>query len=140
VGWLRGEPPVGPPGEIGSPGGYRAFEHHWALAEAFRFHLAIGKERIAARTREQATQLKEGLAGLPNVRLVTPRDPGLSAGIVCCAVNGMAAQAAVARLRAEHRVIASVTPYREEHVRFGPSIVTTPDDVERVVQAVAKLR
>ena len=29
-----------------TPGGYHSFEHRWALGEAFRFHLAIGKQRV----------------------------------------------------------------------------------------------
>jgi selenocysteine lyase/cysteine desulfurase len=140
LGWLGGRPPAGPPGELGTPGGYRAFEHLWALAEAFRFHLAIGKDRVAARTREQAARLKSGLAALPRVRVITPSDPSLSAGIVCCTVEGTDPAAVVSRLATEHRIDASVTPYRESYIRFGPGIVTTPDEVDQVVRAVAELR
>ena len=32
-----------------TPGGFHAFEHHWALTEAFRFHMQIGKAKVAAR-------------------------------------------------------------------------------------------
>ena len=46
-----------------SPGGYHDFEHRWALTEAFAFHERIGRDRVVARTVEQATALKEGLAG-----------------------------------------------------------------------------
>ena len=41
-----------------TPGGFHSFEHRWALAEAFAFHRAIGKRRVADRTRELATDLK----------------------------------------------------------------------------------
>jgi len=140
MGWLGGQRPEGPPGELASPGGYRAFEHRWALAEAFRFHLAIGKAQVAARTRDQAEQLKDGLAGLAHVRLVTPRDRRLSAGLVCCAIDGVDPGAAVGRLLAEHHVGASVTPYRDRYLRLGPSIVTSPEQVEQVVRAIAGLR
>ena len=72
----------------GTPGGFHSFEHRWALTDAFAFHQAIGKDRVAARTAELATRLKDGLAELSHVGLVTPRDPGLSSGIVCCDVTG----------------------------------------------------
>jgi selenocysteine lyase/cysteine desulfurase len=127
------------PGQRATPGGYHSFEHRWALPEAFEFHQAIGRDRIAARIQEQATRLKEGLAAIPSVTLITPKDPALSAGLVMCAVDGVSPQQAVARLRADHRVVASVTPYAQQYVRFGPSIVTTPEQVDQVVRAVATL-
>lgn len=42
----------------------------------------------------------------------------------------------IAQLR-ERGISASVTPYREPYVRFGPGIVTTPDDVDGLIEAVA---
>ena len=95
---------------------------------------------IAARIREQATRLKEGLAGIRSVRLITPKDPNLSAGLVMCALANVSPPDAVNRLRAEHRIVASVTPYAEPFLRFGPSIVTNPDQVDQAVRAVAALR
>ena len=46
-------------------------------------------------SRQLATRLKDGLSELPNVRLITPRDPAVSAGIVCFEVSGMDAPTAV---------------------------------------------
>jgi selenocysteine lyase/cysteine desulfurase len=140
AGWFAGRAPRGQAGELATPGGYHSFEHRWALAEAFDLHLKIGKARVAARTVGQAARLKDGLAGLSHVRLVTPRDPRLSSGIVCCAVTGREPQDIVGALRRRHGIAASVTPYREPYVRFGPSIVTTPDQVDQVVRAMAALR
>jgi selenocysteine lyase/cysteine desulfurase len=122
-----------------TPGGYHSFEHRWAVREAFELHKAIGRDRIAERIAVQATQLKEGLATIPSVRLVTPDDPALSAGIVCCEVDGMDAFTATTALRADG-VVASVTPYQEQYLRFGPSIVTTPEQMDQVVAAVKRLR
>jgi len=128
------------PGARFTPGGYHSFEHRWAVREAFDLHRKIGRDRIAERIAIQATRLKKGLAAIPSVRLVTPADPAVSAGIVCCAIDGMAAHTAVAALRDRHRVVASVTPYEQQYLRFGPSIVTTPDQMDRVVDAVGRLR
>lgn len=138
--WLHGD--VVEPDEFGpgaTPGGYKAFEHRWAVAEAFAFHGAIGRRRVAARTRELATRLKDGLAEQSKLRLVTPRDPELSSGIVCCEIPGKESIEIVERLRDEHKILATVTPYRENYLRFGPSVVTSPDEVDAVVKALAKI-
>ncbi|MGH3758808.1 aminotransferase class V-fold PLP-dependent enzyme [Actinophytocola sp.] len=130
---------AGGPGAAFTPGGYHSFEHRWAAREAFEFHGRIGRDRIAARTAEQAGQLKEGLAGIDGVRLVTPATPSLSAGIVCCELSTMDAFAATAALRQEHRIAASVTPYAQQYLRLGPSIVTTPEQIDRTIEAVRTL-
>ncbi|HEV2780246.1 MAG TPA: aminotransferase class V-fold PLP-dependent enzyme [Actinophytocola sp.] len=130
----------GTPGGAATPGGYHSFEHRWALTEAFQFHQSIGRDRIADRIRVQVARLKEGLAGIPTVKLITPMDPALSAGLVMCSLAGMSPGVAVRRLRDEHRIVASVTPYDDPFLRFGPSIVTTPEQVDQAVQAVAALR
>ncbi|WP_440072781.1 aminotransferase class V-fold PLP-dependent enzyme [Streptosporangium sp. OZ121] len=139
TGWLTGQPPTGAPGDLATPGGYHSFEHRWALAKAVEFHQAIGKARVAARTRSQSDQLKDGLAKLKHVRLITPRSAELSAGIICCTVDGLTPEQVVQQLFAEHHISAAETPYRESFVRFGPSIVTDPQEVERVIRAMATL-
>jgi selenocysteine lyase/cysteine desulfurase len=118
-------------------GGYHSFEHRWALADAFGFMGRIGRDRAVARTTEQATRLKEGLAET-GVTLVTPLDPQLSAGIVCFDVPGAMPANAVLSLR-EAGVVASATPYRTSYTRLGPSIETDPDEVDAAVAAVGAL-
>jgi isopenicillin-N epimerase len=122
-----------------TPGGFKAFEHQWAMTEAFAMHEEIGKAAIAERTHALATALKEGLAGIPHVRLVTPRSTALSAGIVSFDVDGMTAPQVVSRLR-DDRIIASVTPYAVRHARLTPSIRNTFEEVDRVVESVRGLR
>jgi selenocysteine lyase/cysteine desulfurase len=134
-GWLRGGTPDGEPGPRATPGGYHTFEHRWALSEAFDFHQAIGRTRVAGRIAEQATQLKEGLAEVGAVRVVTPTSPDVSAGIVCLNVEGFDAADVVERLRRQG-LSGSVTPYREGYARFGPGIVTTPEQVDDLVAAI----
>lgn len=129
--------PASPAGRL-TPGGYHSFEHRWALADAFGFMAQIGRDRLVARTVEQATRLKEGLSGLPAVTLRTPVDPEVSAGIVCFDVDGYRAPDAVYRLR-DSDVVGSATPYATSHVRLGPSIATTPDQVDAAVEAVSLL-
>jgi selenocysteine lyase/cysteine desulfurase len=134
--WRNDLPPEPMNGLRFTPGGYHSFEHRWALTEAFRFHGDIGKDRVAERTHSQATQLKEGLAGIDGVTLVTPIDEAMSSGIVCFEVDGAAPPDVLGTLF-EAGISASITPYREEYVRVGPSIVTSPDEVDRVIEALS---
>jgi isopenicillin-N epimerase len=139
VAWLEQRRPVGlAPGAAMTPGGFHSFEHRWALAEAFELHRQLGMRQIAARTHAFARRLKEGLSEL-GATVVTPLDESLSAGLVCFDLASMPAREAVERLLTQHGVVASVTPYAEEHIRFGPSIVNSTDDVEAALTAVRSL-
>ncbi|WP_084958252.1 aminotransferase class V-fold PLP-dependent enzyme [Thermoactinospora rubra] len=138
--WQLGTPPRAPRADYFTPGGFKAFEHRWALPAAFALHQAIGKQRVADRTAELASRLKTGLAGLPHVRLATPAARELSAGLVCCSVDGLEPYRAVQLLRERHRIEAGVTPYSEPLLRFGTTIVNTPEEVDQAVKAVAALR
>jgi selenocysteine lyase/cysteine desulfurase len=136
--WIEGRRPAGPRAALFEPGGFHAYEHRWALAEAFRFHLDLGRRQVADRTHALATRLKDGLAAIPAVRLVTPRDPELSAGIVCLEAGTGNPGEVAAELRRQG-ILASVTPYAEPYLRLGPSVVTSEDDVDAAVAAVRAL-
>jgi selenocysteine lyase/cysteine desulfurase len=137
--WLEGrEPTDTPAGPLMTPGGFHSFEHRWALAEAFGFHEQLGgRAEVARRTHVLANRLKEGLAEIRGVTVKTPMDEALSAGLVCAEVAGARPGEIVDRLRDEHRIVASVTPYATEYLRFGPSIANDENDVDRAVEAVA---
>jgi len=66
----------------------------------------------------------------------TPISSDLSAGLVCCEVEGHDPDDFVNRLFDKHRVVASVAPYASQYVRFGPSIVNSDADIERAIRAV----
>ena len=115
-----------------SPGGYHSFEHRWALDQAFAFHQRIGRAAVVQRTVDQATQLKEGLAviGADQVRVVTPLDPEVSAGIVCLDVAGLrpatasagcvaARQGIVAERDAVRHVVPASRPVHRDQSRAG---------------------
>jgi len=121
-----------------TPGGYHAFEHQWALREAFEFHQAIGRERIAARIHELNGKLKQSLASIKSVKLMTPISPDLSAGIVCCQVGRYTSAEAV-DLLAQKGIYASATPYDPSYLRFGASMATEESDVDKAIAAVAGL-
>jgi selenocysteine lyase/cysteine desulfurase len=137
--WLDGRTPaMHPPGPAMTPGGFQAYEHRWALPAAFAFHERIGKARVTSRIHALAARLKTGLADVPGVRLVTPRDADLSAGIVCADIAGVDPGRAVQALAAD-RIAASVTPYAERHVRFGCGLGVDEEDVDAALASVARI-
>jgi isopenicillin-N epimerase len=119
-----------------TPGGYHSFEHRWALAQAFEWHLEIGVQQIADRTHALNRQLKEGLASMSRVRVRTPMNEDLSSGIVCFDVDGRDPQDVVDQLRTDHNILATVTPYAVRHVRMGAGIATSAEDVDAALVAV----
>jgi isopenicillin-N epimerase len=137
--WTKDAPPHPIPQSIYmTPGGFHSFEHRWALDQAFLFHHAIGKTRVTGRIHALNDQLKDGLAGMNNIRLYTPRSRDLSAGIVCFDIGGMKPPQVVARLR-ERGIMGSVTPYANHLARLAPSLLTSPEDVEKTLAAVRHL-
>ena len=137
--WMRGEPPDAlPPGPRTSPGGFQSYDHRWALPEAFRFHERIGRARVTARIHELAARCKDGLAKLPKVKLHTPRAEALSAGLVCFEVEGLTPKDVVKRLLAR-KIVASDTPYAPSYARLTPSLLNTPEEVDRTVAEIAAL-
>src|SRR5439155_2252 len=102
----------------------------WAMAEAFEFHRRIGRARIAARIAALNTQCKEALAAIPRVKVLTPRDAALSAGIICFEVQGRTPEETVQRLL-ERKVIASTSPYKVTHARRRLHLALDVDQTRR---------
>lgn len=138
--WLedRDEPAGANSGPRMTPGGFKAFEHRWALTQAYEIHQAIGRQRIAERTHELAGMLKDALAEISGVTVVTPRSDALSAGIVSFDVDGSNPGQTVSRLR-DRGIVASVAPYATPHVRLTPSIRNTQAEIEHVAAAMQEM-
>jgi selenocysteine lyase/cysteine desulfurase len=103
-----------------TPGGYHAFEHRWALDEAFKLHLQLGKADVEARIHALNSYLKQRLQQRPSIELVTPLSPALSAGFTFFRVKGKDSDKIAAHLMA-NRVVADAV-----HRDVGPVIRTAP--------------
>jgi len=136
--WIRNETAGPTTAAAFMPGGFKAFEHLWALPEAFKLHARLGKHRVAARTSELAGQLKEGLSDIAGVTLRTPMSDELSAGIVSLDVDGQRPGQTVELLRTRN-IVASVAPYATPHVRLTPSVRNTSAEIEKVLMAVYEI-
>ncbi|MGA4844113.1 aminotransferase class V-fold PLP-dependent enzyme [Streptomyces sp. G45] len=124
-----------------SPGGFLAFEHAFALPVSVAFHETLGRARVAARITELSTHAKRGLARIPGVRVHTPADPGMSAGITCFSVRDHPG-AAVVTMAAERKVrLSSLYNDSLGYARIGTGIMNSPRDVDaalRVVRDIAR--
>ena len=137
--WMQEKVPTSPTNAARvSPGGFHAYEHQWAMGAAFGMHQKIGRARVAGRIRALNDQLKEGLSKIRKVKVLTPRDPLLSAGLVAFEIDGIATDDVVKRLLT-HKIVASSSPYRVSYPRLSASLVNNPEDVDRALAAVRSI-
>jgi isopenicillin-N epimerase len=121
-----------------TPGGFKPFEHRWAMTEAFALHARMGRDSVASRTHQLASMLKETLTGTSGITVATPLATELSSGIVSFKVKGDAPRLTASRLR-ERGIIASVAPYATPWVRLTPSVRNSDDEIEQVRSAIAEI-
>jgi selenocysteine lyase/cysteine desulfurase len=127
-----------PIGDHMTPGGFHAFDHRWALPEAFKLHLQLGKDNVQQRIHQLNTLAKEGLKEIEGVTLHTPISPELSSGMICFDFKDMAPWQ-VAMALYEKGIIASATPYRRSYARFAPSLINNEEEIERSLAALASM-
>tara|TARA_R110000772_G_scaffold28638_5_gene72058 strand:- start:510 stop:1844 length:1335 start_codon:yes stop_codon:yes gene_type:complete len=127
-----------PVGEHMSPGGFHSFEHRWALPEAFKLHLQLGKANVQQRIHQLNQQTKEGLAKMPHVTLYTPAGNELSSGLVCFDVEGVS-PAEVVKTMHNKGIIMSSTPYRISYARFAPSLLNNEQEIEQALAEIQAL-
>ncbi len=121
-----------------SPGGFQSFSHKWSLFKAFEMHLELGKASIEKTTYDMTAYLKEGLVALPGVRLITPKDRRFSASLICVEVARRHPEELVDLLW-KHRIVATVTPYYREYLRFSVAFYNTREECDRVVDVLREL-
>ncbi|MFK3974307.1 aminotransferase class V-fold PLP-dependent enzyme [Pseudomonas sp. NPDC087358] len=114
-----------------SPGGYHAFEHRWALNEAFKLHLQLGKADVQSRIHELNSYLKARLQEHRQVELVTPLSPQFSAGFTFFRVKDRDSDEVSAHLM-QHKVIADAVDRDVGPViRTAPGLLNSEQEVDR---------
>lgn len=121
-----------------SPGGYHAFEHRWALNEAFKLHLQLGKADVQTRIHGLNSYLKERLLAHPQIELVTPTSPELSAGFTFFRVKEQSSDKVAAYLM-ENRVVSDAV-HRDAGpvIRTAPGLLNTESEVDRFMTLLGK--
>jgi len=94
----------------------------WSIPMTLAFHEQIGRGRIEGRTRALAERLRTGLLELPEVELITPEDPALSAGITSFRPREIGTAELSGALRKDGIVIRKVT---HEPIGFDVNRVCT---------------
>ena len=102
-----------------------------ALGEAARFHASIGAARVEARVRELASLLKRSLREI-GVKLVTPMDEGLSAGVCIVEVPPQKRQALFDAMYHDFGIAGSTAG----GFRLCPHIYNTREHIERAVRGL----
>jgi len=108
-----------------------------AVADALAFHRGVGGANKEARLRFLKGRWMDAAAGLPHIELLTPLAPERSCAIGAFRVNGMPSKQVIEHLFDVHRIF---TVERSINggtgVRVTPHLYNTPDDLDRLVEAL----
>jgi len=116
-----------------TPGGYHSFEHRWALTEAFKLHLQLGKADVQARIHELNSYLKKHLLQRPQIELVTPLSPEFSAGFTFFRVKGKDCDKIAAHLMANKVVADAVERDVGPVIRTAPGLLNDEAQIDRLL-------
>jgi isopenicillin-N epimerase len=123
------------------PSGQRSDAMLFALDEALNFNNRIGKTRIERRIKVLAARLKQELAKVPGVKINTPVDPYLSAGLTAFSIGGQEPKL-VDYLREKYNLVVRTTgnPQAGTYgVRVSTPIYVSTKEVDMVVEGVRTL-
>ena len=121
-----------------TPGGYHAFEHRWALDEAFKLHLQLGKAEVEARIHALNSYLKKHLQQRPQIELVTPLSPELSAGFTFFRVKGKDSDKIAAYLMTNKVVADAVERDVGPVIRTAPGLLNDEAQIDRLLAILDK--
>ncbi|MCX2541518.1 aminotransferase class V-fold PLP-dependent enzyme [Pseudomonas sp. COW5] len=123
---------------IMTPGGYHSFEHRWALDEAFKLHLSLGKREVQTRIQQLNTYAKNRLLEHRSIELVTPRSADLSAGFTFFRIKDRDCDQVAARLMQNRVVCDAVERDAGPVIRIAPGLLNSENDIERFMAVLDK--
>jgi selenocysteine lyase/cysteine desulfurase len=123
---------------IMTPGGYHSFEHRWALDEAFKLHLTLGKREVQTRIHELNTYAKNRLLEHRSIELVTPRSSDLSAGFTFFRIKDRDCDQVAAQLMQNRVVCDAVERDVGPVIRIAPGLLNSENDIERFMAVLNK--
>lgn len=113
-----------------------------ALGEAIDFQNAIGRCRIEKRIKVLSAYLRQQLKSIPGVRINTPDDPYLSAGLTAFSLEGVDPAKIVDFLREKYNIVVRTIGSREAGtyaVRVSTPIYISTEHVDRLVEGIREL-
>jgi len=124
------------------PSGQRSDALLFALDEALNFNSRIGKSRIERRIKALSARLKQELGRTPGVKVHTPADPYLSAGLTAFSMSGVEPAKLVDYLREKYNLVVRTIGSREAGtyaVRVSTPVYVSTQEVDMVVEGVRTL-
>lgn len=124
------------------PQGQRSDAFLFALDEALNFNNRIGKSRIEKRIKVLAGYLRQELARIPGVKVHTPFDPYLGAGLTAFSMSGAEPARLVEYLRSKHNLVVRTTGSAAAGtygVRVSTPIYVSTREVDLVLDGVRTL-
>ncbi len=111
-----------------------------ALAAAATAQERIGRDRIAARGRALAGRVRAGLATLPDVEILTPAHPEMSAAMLAFRTPRIGYDQLFSRLLSEHRLrCRPVTEEKLNALRVSTHLMNSPAECDALVAGVAAI-
>lgn len=107
-----------------------------ALEDTLDFQNSLGRHRIEQRTRELGMHLRHKAAQVPGVKVYTPSDQAMSAGITSIGLDKVSGQKLKEYLRQKYD---TYVPGGGDRIRFSTHYYNTFEQVDRVVQALREL-
>jgi len=124
------------------PSGQRSDAILYALDEALNFNNRIGKTRIERRIKVLSARLKQELAKVPGVKVHTPLDPYLSAGLTAFSMGGSQETRLVDYLREKYNLVVRTTGNPKAGtfgIRVSTPIYISTKEVDMVVEGARTL-
>jgi selenocysteine lyase/cysteine desulfurase len=109
------------------------------IRSAIEYLNGIGWEAIADHEREMVTTAKRRLAAIDGVRVQTPSDWDHSSAVLNFAVDGVSGDDVRNRLWSEWKIVQRPVHW-PEGVRLSIAYFASLEDIDRVVEAVTKIR
>lgn len=121
------------------------------LGASAGFILERGVEAVRDYETGLVARLLAGLSSVPGVRVHGVADASRRSAVVSFTINGVSPSDAVLSLDADYGVMArpglhcapsahrTIGTFPEGTVRFSPGLFTTPEDIDRAVEAVARI-
>ncbi len=111
-----------------------------SLEDTLDFQNALGRDRIEQRTRDLGTYLRKQAAAIDRVKLYTPTQPSMSAGITSIGVDGVSGKKLKEYLRQNYDTYVPGGSNRPgAPVRFSTHYYNTFEQVDTVVQALREM-
>jgi selenocysteine lyase/cysteine desulfurase len=111
-----------------------------ALAAAVETQERIGRERIAARGRAMVARVRAGIAALPDMEILTPANPELSAAMIAFRTPRLAYDKLFGRLLSEHQLrCRPVSEQKLNAVRVSTHLCNGLDECDRLVAGLTAI-